>query len=309
MKYIYSFLAVLILCCCSAHKKGTQPRSGHDGDTLLILSETASENDVNPNLYTFEFVNGTYWDMNDLTYFLADTSIKSLRLYDGTFSDLRPLAELTGLEELEISSNRYITDISPIGSLVNLKKLTLFNETYKGSIEAISSLVNMEELFLVYRSRYYRELLPLQKLEKLILSSYGVDFTYIAQLYSLKKLSIHGGGAANIEQLKNLVNLEEFFIDCVDNFDISWITHLKKLKDVGFLECTINDISPLLELPNLVSVDLWSSTVNDITPLLESTSIKSISGLIVENHVPTRIPLIRTFEERGIEFTFYYSDR
>jgi hypothetical protein len=75
--------------------------------------------------------------MNDLTYFLSDTSIKSLRLYKRTFHDLSPLTELTELEELEISSNRHITDISPIGALVNLKKLWLTNSVREEGIEAL----------------------------------------------------------------------------------------------------------------------------------------------------------------------------
>jgi Leucine-rich repeat (LRR) protein len=321
MKYVYFLLTILILCSCSTPKKDTQHPADRTRDALLILPETTPANAANAssnsNPYTFRFSNGTYHDMNDLTYFLADTSIKSLRLFGGRFHDLSPLAELSELEELEITSNSYITDISPIGSLVNLKKLTLHNGAYEGSIEALSSLVNLEELSLDYSSRYYRELVPLRKLEKLMLSNAPLvvfDATYIAQLSSLKKLGFTGGGdpegIINIEQLKNLVNLEELIISSNNNLDLSWITSLQRLKKFATSRCTIDDVSPLLKLPNLVVVDFTQTRVKDITPLLESRSIKSMLIAYPPNEDEiNHNDLYRLFEERGIEYTHYYHDR
>jgi Leucine-rich repeat (LRR) protein len=194
-----------------------------------------------------------------------------------------------------------------------LKKLILHNYAREESIEALSSLVNLENLILYHNDRYYRELVPLQRLEVLNLTNAimkELDVTYIAQIPSLKELTINGGGnpegILNIEQLKNLVNLEKLSISSSDNRDISWITHLQKLKKLEMQRCTIGDIRPLLELPNLVSVRLYQMEVKDITPLLESRSIKSIDGLIIreENY---EIP--RLFRERGIQFSPYHSDR
>jgi internalin A len=267
------------------------------------------------NQYSFKFADGTYWNMNDLTYFLTDTSIKSLDLYRGTFSDLSPLTELTVLEELSIESNDYVTDISPIGSLVNLKKLKLSNEGYRGSIEAISSLVNLRNLNLHYNDRCYKELVPLQQLEELTLSNAPMvvfDATYIAQLSSLKMFAYTGGGdpegIINIEQLRNLVNLEELYISSNNNLDLSWITRLQKLEKLATSRCTIDNISPLLELPNLVNVDFTKTEVKDITPLLKSRSIKNILIAYPPNEINDD-KLYRLFEERGIEFTVYYHDR
>jgi Leucine-rich repeat (LRR) protein len=313
MKYIYAFLTVLILISCNTPKKDTEALPPeHVEDTPLTIPEAVPENitdkNDNTNRYTFRFSNGTYWDINDLTYFLSDTSIKSLRLYRGAFSDIGPLSELTELEELEITSNNYIIDISPISQLVNLKKLTFFNETYRGSIEALAALVNLEYLVLHYNDRYYKEIVHLQWLESLEISNTseeGLDVSYIAQLHSLKKLEIRKSGALegiiNIERLKKLVNLEILSISPCNNIDISWITHLQKLRELELEWCTIDDISPLLGLPNLVSVNLSNSEVKDITPLLESKSIKTVSG-------PTE-GLFYLFWERGIQYTGPYNDR
>jgi internalin A len=317
MKYIYSLLLIVIIICpCCTRQQNTESLSAHSvDDTIANILENGMGDNNNTNQYSFRFSNGTYWNMNDLTYFLADTSIKSLHLYRGTFSDLSPLAELTELEELEISGNNYITDISPIGSLVNLKKLTLFNEAYKVSIEALSSLVNLKYLQLAYNDRYYRELLPLRQLEELrLLNALSVvlDATYIAQLSSLKGLAYTGGGdpegIINIEQFKNLVNLEWLYICSNNNLDLSWITYLHKLNKLDFIGCTINDISPLLELPNLVRVEFRDARIEDITPLLESTSIKRVNIDRPINEMDSD-ELYRLFGERDIEFTIYLGDR
>jgi internalin A len=327
IKFVCLFLTVLLLCSCPVQKKSTQPPAGHAEDTLPAIPETARETTLanaanasgNSNPYTFRFSNGTYHDMNDLTYFLADTSIKSLRLYGGRFHDLSPLAELSELEELEITSNSYITDISPIGSLINLKKLTLNNGDYEGSIEAISALVNLKELFLSCSSRYYRELVPLQKLEILEIlnaSREGLDFTYIAQLYSLKHLGVtvqsdSPEGMANIGQLKNLVNLQTLYFGYYGrNIDISWIPNLQSLSRFSAENCIIDDITPLQELPNLVDVELWNMTVKNITSFLESKSIKKILLAYPVNEDEINMnELYRLFKERGIEYTQYYHDR
>jgi Leucine-rich repeat (LRR) protein len=321
---VITFLAVLLLCSCSTQKKDTQPPVGLDGNALPAIPEIAHETTLekntgennNPNQYTFRFSNDTYYDINDLTYFLADTSIKKLRLYRGTFHDLSPLAELTDLEELDITGNRYITDISPIGALVNLKKLMLFNEYYEGGIEALSSLVNLRYLDLLYKNKYYRELLPLKNLEELYLHNISpsqLDVSYIAQLRSLKVLGISNGtndvdGIMNIRQLGNLVNLERIFISGAIDLDISWIIRLQKLRKLELRVNRIDDISPLLELPNLVDVDLHETVVRDILPLSESRSIKSITGFVLEN-TTGEMDILSLFWDRGIEFIPFYSDR
>jgi Leucine-rich repeat (LRR) protein len=324
MKYLCLFIAVLTLYSCSAFKKDTEVLLDHTEDALLAIPEIArettpekitAEND-NANQYIFNVVNGTYWDMNDLTYFLSDISIKSLSLFMGMFSDLSPLAELTDLEILEISSNRYITDISPISSLVNLKKIKLFNCFGIESIEAISPLINLRYLNIHYKDMYYRELLPLQKLEVLQLNNISpsqLDVSYIAQLRSLKALSISIGtndedGIMNISQLGNLVNLEKFFISGAIDIDISWITHLQKLRELNLRVNRIDDISPLLELPNLVDVDLHETVVRDILPLSESRSIRRITGFVLGN-TTGELDLYSLFWDRGIEFIPFFSDR
>jgi internalin A len=244
--------------------------------------------------------------MNDLSYFLEDTSIKSLRLYGGTFSDLSPLAELTELEDLEINSNYFVNDISPIASLSNLKRLSLYIENLE-SIAPISSLTNLTHLYLIYNGRIYDELAPLKHLEyfSLIISSKGsYNASYISHLHSLTSLYIAAESISNIDLLQNLVNLENLEIYSSSDLDISWITPLQKIKKLLLRGERIDDLSPLLELPNLVDIDLYETVVKDIRPLAESRSIKTITGFILENENDYPYSL---FKERGIETKSFWS--
>ena len=281
--------------------------------------------------------NGEYINLNDLSFLLEDTSIKSLKLGGGSYTDLSPLAMLHDLEELSIDFNNNITDISPIGSLSRLKKLklnlidslkdispigsliglenlTIYNCYNIESIEAISSLVNLKYLGIIYNDKYYKELVPLKQLEVLeIINTYNeIDVSYIAQLHTLKELVIQAppypyseGSILNIDQLKNLVNLEELSIYYLGGIDLSWIPSLQKLRELRLYYCTVDNVSPLLKLPNLERVGLQISKVKDIAPLLESKSIKIISGPIVEND----IGFYDLFWERGIEYYPHTSDR
>ena len=260
-------------------------------------------------------------DLSALLSYLDDTSIRSLRLYGGTYTDLSPLAILTELEELSIVANYNPLDLSPLRALINLKSFQLLNSinnNFVESLEPLSSLVNLRHLELWHKDRDYRELLPLQQLETLKLENgylQEFDFTYIAQLYSLKELNIIPGAEnlVNIDRLGDLVNLERLSIFESDTKDISWMATLQNLQELALRNTTVDDISPLAELPNLVSISLISVTVQDLTSLLESRSIKKIYHSFEEyenfdkhGHLPE---LWHKFRERGIEYACYFSDR
>jgi len=275
-----------------------------------------------PLPFSRHWANGTFVDVNDLSSLLAyidDTSIRSLKLYSGTYTDLSPLAILTEIEELEIGGNYNLIDISPLRSLTSLKSLQLLNNNFAESLAPLSALVNLRYLELWHRDRDYRELLPLQQLETLKLANgylQEFDLTYIAQLYSLKELDItfQAENPVNIDRLGDLVNLERLSIfGSNTTMDISWMANLKNLQGLRLHKTTVDDISPLAELPNLVSIGLYSVTVRDFTPLLESKSIKVITHRFEEYEDSDKhhhlSELFAQFKERGIEYHLLFSDR
>jgi Leucine-rich repeat (LRR) protein len=343
---------------CSCHSSKVTKTADSPAETMLPSYEETLPEDIpetaaventgqKPEPFSRFWYDNYYGvsDLSDLLDYINDASIKTLMLRDCTFTDLSPLSRLPELETLSILDNPHISDLSPLSSLENLKILLLDELPHIESIAPLSTLVNLRYLRLEYSDVYFRELVPLQNLEKLYLGSYGeiVDFTYISQLQSLKRFSIspiypfsitHFNASTysntfkemqNVEKLGDLINLEslgvstpmiedtmpEFF---PRNFDISWIIALQKLREFSLNHSSIDDISPLAELPNLAEVDLYQTRVKDITPLLKSKSIKKIWRPITANSetddpdYPSTIitNLYRQFEERGIDFSIFF---
>ncbi|MDR0443045.1 MAG: hypothetical protein LBH44_06540 [Treponema sp.] len=131
MKYIIVVLIVVTLCACFRSIANNDPLPpGFSSVAQSDLSQTTYSESKSTIPQPFSsFSNGSYWDVSDLSdllAFIGDTSLKSLKIFSGTFSDLSPLKQLTELEELYIrGSTPNITDISSLSSFVNLKKLVL----------------------------------------------------------------------------------------------------------------------------------------------------------------------------------------
>jgi Leucine-rich repeat (LRR) protein len=288
MKKVNLLLVVLLICSCVNHKEKTENLIVSAVNDITAKVPDNTDETIAPFYEWFQEETGTYFGLNDLSYFLWDSSITSISLCYGTFSDLTPLTKLPNLEELSIMENWYLTDISPLSSLVNLKSLYLF----------------------ISPGRNYAELLPLKHLESLGLA-YVHDVTNIAQLQSLKTLQIGGfersGEELNINRLENLVNLEDLTLDRIQALDLSWIQSLRKLKVLWLRDDTINDITPLAALPNLEKIYIASCTIEDITPLLKSKSIKQIRvdngrGNVGMDDLPER------FNAQGIHYECYFGD-
>jgi len=201
MRYVFLLIACTIFYSCFGSKQDLAALPATNDESVSTNSPentTAESRNTMPLPFRWQAADGTFVHVNDLSSLLAyidDTSIRSLKLYRGTFTDLSSLVILTELEELEIGGNGYLIDISALRALTNLKSLQLLNSsrTFTASLEPLSSLVNLRRLELWHSGSYYRELLPLQQLETLKLSNgdfQEFDFSYIAQLYSLKELDI-----------------------------------------------------------------------------------------------------------------------
>ena len=310
MKYICAILIAMTLCSCFASRTDSRSDS-------IEVSEVENNRTIQQPFSRFiggdEFLHVN--DLSSLLAYLDDTPIRALGFRFGTFSDLSPLSALTELVDLDIRFNDNITDLSPLGSLVSLQRLAL-NQRFVGSIEPLSLLVNLQYLNLVYVNSNYRELLPLQNLETLILSERGegcLDVTYISQLRSLRVLDISSRSINNIGLLGNLVNLEKLVIRGDGRIDLSWVRSLQNIKYLELYGTAIECINVLAELSNLVEVHLFNSVLSDPTPLLESRSIQ----IIVQYHdeLPTddvyyeAIRLQNLFKEQSINFSRIFSDR
>jgi internalin A len=129
----------------------------------------------------------------DFTSLAPLTSLTELAVYswhEGVIPrDLAPLAGLTNLKHLTLSSNS-IEDISPLAGLMSLEHLDLGHNTIE-DISPLSGLVNLEELFL-WNNRIR-------------------DFSPLAGLVNLRRLQYQGNpGESDTESIRHIIdNLEE----------------------------------------------------------------------------------------------------
>lgn len=122
------------------------------------------------------------------------TSLKELGLSDNQLGDISPLADLTGLEQLDLSCNHQISYLSPLANLTRLKSLYLQNNR----ISVISPLGNLTSL----RS----------------LSLWGNDIrdiSALADLTGLTQLYLASNQICDISPLASLSNLT--YLDLEDN--------------------------------------------------------------------------------------------
>lgn len=122
--------------------------------------------------------------VNDLSGLKGLKKLIILSLHDNySVKDLSPLAELTSLQELDLSCNQ-IRDISPLKNLINLKKLDLWDNDIL-SISELRSMHQLQELSLFNNPIVdIRSLSCLQQLKDLDLGNedFYFDDTHIAWL-------------------------------------------------------------------------------------------------------------------------------
>lgn len=216
-------------------------------------------------------------DFSDLTPLAGLTKLTSLYLSSSKISDLTPLSSLTNLTILNLKNNTRLVDITPLAQLTNLKELCLAGSKIS-DLTPLASLTNMEELWLV--GNQITDITPLSGLTNLLylhLDSNDIsDITPIAKLTNLIKLSLRDNDISNLTQLTGLAALSS--LDLSRN-KISDIAPLAKLTNLAYLDLgnnQISDIKPLAELKNLMSLTLGNNKISDITPLANLTNLEHL---------------------------------
>ncbi|MDD5308945.1 MAG: hypothetical protein PHU25_16640, partial [Deltaproteobacteria bacterium] len=197
--------------------------------------------------------------------------LKYLDASGGVLADTSSLAGLTGLEELNISSNHELQDISDLSGLTSLAKLAM-RDTPIADISALSTLAELRDVDM--SSSLVSDLSPLStltNLDTLDISKTKVgDVNALAGMANLKTLIMNGNVIYNIEAISQDEVLEsiDFQFTLVD--DIAPLATLTKLTWVNGTESNIADLSSLVDAswPNLVEIDLVNTLVADLGPLV-----------------------------------------
>ena len=216
---------------------------------------------------------------------------------DYTPTDLAPLAELTGLERLELNVNK-IKDLTPLTQLPDLRMLVLWIEG-EVDLAPLSSCDKLSSLALGGRGTV--DLAPLSKcalLSNLRVDVYDSqwntpDLSALSGAPALATLSV---GASN--GLADLVDVPlKYLIDLNDSGDIlENLPLLTTLKDVEFSDEHLDDISPLLNHPGVTDIVLEVGSQD----VANGTVIKKSDDKLLD-HLVTNIPIdqLREFLKSG----------
>ncbi len=133
------------------------------------------------------------------------TSLKHLYLGPGKLRDLKPIANLVGLESLRASINE-VEDLKPLEKLVLLDRLDL-GRTHVRDIAPLANLVNLTELQL--DDTQVSDLAPLakaKKLEKVSIKHTNVtDVSPLKGNDKMKFLYVEGCAIGNLDTIQPLV--------------------------------------------------------------------------------------------------------
>ncbi len=199
----------------------------------------------------------TNW-WRDLPYAWQSMFRDAISTFSNTF-DYRMLKEISELESLDISGNRYISDLSPLGRLDNLKNLNISRTSV-------------------------RSLTPIRNLTKLeVLECSGTNITSLEPLkymINLRELIVDGTSIANLEPAGNFIKLEKLYCDNTPLSDLSAIQTLDNLKVLNCASTLITDLSPISGLVNLRELDF---SVTDIKSLEALDSLMGLEVLSFEN--------------------------
>jgi Leucine-rich repeat (LRR) protein len=259
--------------------------------------------DKNIPVYRFDPEYG--WKSPDIAFLLDMPDLEDVRLRNNdALTDITPLSELKKIKTLHIDNCPNIQNIQPLAALATLEWLRIDDCPNIQNIQPLASLVALKFLYLMHNNNYdYGDIASLPKLESITIRSdhaYEIDLGTIGQLRYVKHLSLSGTTFKNINELRNLTNLETLDISGADHLDFSWAVHLRNLTKLELNFCSVEDVSPLAKAPNLAEIDLAGSSIKDIAPLLNSNSIKYIR--VFDEDVTAGISdnLRFRFEQKGI---------
>ncbi|EEF28156.1 serine-threonine protein kinase, plant-type, putative, partial [Ricinus communis] len=166
------------------------------------------------------------------------------------------LANLTSLQQLDLSSNHFNGSLSPLSSLTSIYYLYLSDNMFQIPI-SLNPFVNLSKLILFYG---FERLSTLENLEILDLSINNFNNSVLSSFSnftSLKSLYIDSNklkGTLNVEELLKLNNLE--YLDLSFNhFDNGVLSFLKGLSSLKTLDISYNQLKGPFDLKELKA---WS---------------------------------------------------
>ena len=184
-----------------------------DTQLAAAVKEKIGNIKTQPLLNLREIDVDNYTGIADLTGLEHAYNLKYLRnLRNGKITDLCPLANLTGLTELELLEHQ-IGDIRPLENLTNLEVLSIWTNQIS-DIHPLENLTNLRRLDLGNnRISDITTLQNLAHLEKLYLDNNQIsDIRALSNLTNLRTLCLLDNQITDVSPLIDLINLEKLYL-------------------------------------------------------------------------------------------------
>lgn len=194
------------------------------------------------------------WFIQDLEGLQHAVDLQHLELSVNYVIRLNPLAELTQLEHLNLTLNRFITDITPLAGLTKLVHLDV-SGTEVDDLTVLASLSELESLSVGGTTRLS-------------------DISHLAGLTKLRRLEVSHSAIADLSPLADLTALQVLAMPSNLIDDISVLTDLAELEILVLSSNLIEDISALAGLTKLTFwLRLQDNLISDLAPLVANTAL------------------------------------
>ena len=117
------------------------------------------------------------------------------------------------------------------------------------------------------------------------------DFSVLASLPNLKKLSWAGCQQSNLSTLSSLTQLEDLTLNNCQLSDISALASLTNLVRLDLTANNVSDVSPLKSLNNLTYLNLHRNNVSDFSSL---ESLSNLKRVYLRNNKVTEISSLKS---------------
>jgi len=197
------------------------------------------------------------------------TNLTSLNLSSTGMRDIGPLANLTNLTTLDLSRNTSLGDISPLAGLSNLHTLSIGGLV---SIRSIGSFATWHRHTIGAPNHApITDIRPLENLTGLrnltVLATQISDISPLRSLSGLTTLNLSYNHISNVGPLMDMFSLTTLNLNYNNISDISPLRDLSNLTRLDLYNNRISDVASLAALLNLQTLDLESNEIRDARPL------------------------------------------
>ncbi len=229
------------------------------------------------SIYTREFNQkkalAQWWDQ--LSYEWQSIFERKLNITDSI--DLEDIQNITSIDALDLSANKYIQDIEPLGQLTNLRVLNLSNTSIT-DLSPVRNLTELEELDI--SGTRITDIAPLRYSEKLIrfnLNNTAVnDISVMEKMLKLQHLGMYKTRVTDLTVLGNLTELRYLNVSRTGITTLAPLSTLTMVEELNASGTRIADLTALAAFKNLTTLYIDSTGVADLSPLAGTAKLQAL---------------------------------